>query len=199
MSDTLNDSPAAASAEPADDGYAAAMDAVMNAQTGYARSKAVDRLEQIALARSSTPEGSAWAVEPDAFTPPPSALAYEFVAPPGYEPASEAELGDVRAALFSEGIPREFVGQGYSNLAQLQMSGALASDEAYEAACGKCRDNIQKLHGADAPAMIRDGIAFVDSIARKHPALAEAATAALADPFLLVNAANLQRQRLKRS
>lgn len=181
-----------------DDGYAVAMDAAMNAHTAYARAKAVDQLEQIALARTADLDQQA-AQEEVAFPAPVTSLAYQFVTPPGLEPMGEVETGEVRAALFSEGIPAEFVAQGSSNLAQLRLSGALATEESYAEACGRCRSDVEKMLGADAPGMIRDGIAFIEALAKKHTALDEAATAALADPFLLINAANLQRQRSRRS
>lgn len=184
----------AATDTSAGDGYDAAMDAAMNAPTAYARARAVEQLERIAISRAAETSPASDGAPP-VFEPPVTALAYDLATPMGLEPMSEVQTGEVRAALFSEGVPREFVAQGYSNLAHLERSGALASDASFEEACRQCRTSVEKTYGAGAQALIRDGIAFLEALAKKHPVLDAAATAALADPFLLSNAANLQRQR----
>ena len=188
MTDTA---PAPASPQSTDP-YDVALAAAIATPHAYNRTSVLDALEAAALKRAEATEVPEVGDPADAFPSPDHAMAYQFVAPAGLE-VDDASATEARAALFEAGIPAEFVGQGFANLAQLHQSGALASDESYSQACAKCRSTLEGMHGEAASALIRDGIAYIEDLARRYPALDYAATAALADPFMLSRAADLKR------
>ena len=191
--------PAEAAGDP-DAAYAAALETAMSAPTPQARAKAVDTLEVLARQRADAAPAGASTGQQDAaplegFEPPSSALAYQFeqALPPGVEITDTAALGTLKGSLAGAGVPAEIGNAAFADIARLSTGGAYNSDADYDAACGTCRSQLERVHGEGAKSLIADAVAWLNEAVRADPALEEAATFAMASPMAIQAAANMRR------
>lgn len=147
-----------------------------------------------AAGQTNTPQSDAAADE--ALAAPASATGYhlESQLPPGVSIENEPALGALKAGLHDLGVPASIASGAFADIGRLQAEGAFASDAAYDAACLAARDQMHRVHGEDAPAMIREGIAFVDRAVKSGKLTEDAADAVLASPLALSHAAMLARR-----
>jgi len=157
----------------------------------------VDRLEALWKAREGmTPGGHGDRAEvPEGFEAPSSPLAYtlENALPPGADIIDQAGLGALKSGLHAMGVPAEIAAAGFAEIAHLHAQGTFASEAAYDQQVHLCRNAMHKVHGENAPAMIRDGLAAVDAAVRAGHLTESAAEAILASPMALSKAAEFRR------
>lgn len=181
------------SAQPAQDldsRIAAAMTKARDAPTGTARKAAVDELEALHSAKAGQTAG---ADEAAVDLAPQSAAAYDLKPPVGMTITNEEAAGEMKTALFEAGVPAEFAGHAFKNASSLYANGILSSPESYQAALLTCHGALRKQYGESAEAVIRNGSAFLDQLAKRDPRLAEAAQLASADPWSVATAASMVR------
>lgn len=157
-----------------------------------------DKLEQLYLAKStaggaSTSQASGEPLE--GFEAPASALAYQFEQnlPPGVEITDTTSLGALKGSLADAGLPAEIGNAAFGDIARLSTTGAYESQAAYVDACGRCRSQLERVHGEGAKGLIADALSWIEDAVRANPKLEEAATFAMASPMALQAAANMKR------
>lgn len=183
--------------------YEVALNGAQAAETPQARQKFVD---QMAILSHQLPApGTAPAIDPTttgqpparsedvAFPAPASASEYQFQAPPGVEVQNEVAAGALKAGLHEAGVPAPLVGEVFRQVAEMHANGAFADDRSYDAAVAQCRATLIGKHGEAAPALIREGVAYLNRLADRNPALEDAVAHALASPYAVAMAANLAR------
>lgn len=132
----------------------------------------------------------------EALAAPQSATGYHLEShlPPGVSIENEPALGALKAGLHDLGVPASIASGAFTDIGRLHAEGAFASDAAYDAACLAARDQMHRVHGEAAPAMIRDALAFVDRAVKGGKLTEDAAEAVLASPLALSHAAMLARR-----
>ena len=198
MSDfTPAPAPAAAPAAPATDIGALVQQASNPDLTPQARAKLVDEIERYhQTGPAAAPGGQGDSAEvPEGFEPPSSPLAYtlENALPPGADIVDQAGLGALKSGLHAMGVPAEIAAAGFAEIAHLHAQGSFASEAAYDQQVHLCRNAMHKVHGENAPAMIRDGLAAVDAAVRAGHLTESAAEAIIASPMALSKAAEFRR------
>ena len=168
-----------------------------NAGTPQSAMARVDRLEALWKAReAATPGGQGDSAEVhEGFEPPSSPLAYtlENALPPGAEIVDQAGLGALKSGLHAMGVPAEIASAGFAEIAHLHAQGTFASEAAYDQQVQLCRNAMHKVHGENAPTVIRDGLAAVDAAVRAGHLTESAAEAIIASPMALSKAAEFRR------
>lgn len=156
-----------------------------------------DRLEALWKARAGAAQGGEDSPTevPEGFEPPASPLAYtlENALPPGADIVDQAGLGALKSGLHAMGVPAEIASAGFAEIAHLHAQGTFASEAAYDQQVQLCRNAMHKVHGENAPAMIRDGLAAVDAAVRAGHLTESAAEAIIASPMALSKAAEFRR------
>jgi len=180
------------SAPASGDAIKAAMEKARAATTPQARQRAVEELEALHRSNSAAATDAPQAA-PEGFEPPRSPLEYHLVPPMGVDIQNDEALGALKGQLFDAGIPADLAGQAFANATRLHVNGATASPEAYDSALAQCKAALERQFGADAKSIAIDGVAYLNALADKQPALDEAVTLMLADPWAIATAANLQR------
>lgn len=132
----------------------------------------------------------------EALAAPTSATGYHLEShlPPGVSIENEPALGALKAGLHDLGVPASIASGAFADIGRLHAEGAFATDAGYDAACLAARDQMHRVHGEAAPAMIRDAIAFVDRAVKGGKLTEDAAEAVLASPLALSHAAMLARR-----
>lgn len=135
-----------------------------------------------------------------ALAAPASATGYHLEShlPPGVSIENEPALGALKAGLHDLGVPASIASGAFADIGRLHAEGAFATDAGYDAACLAARDQMHRVHGEAAPAMIRDAIAFVDRAVKAGKLTEDAAEAVLASPLALSHAAMLARRGASR-
>lgn len=197
MNDFTTPAAAAPAAAPATDIGALVQQAANPDLTPQARSKLVDEIEryhQSGAQAAQAAEAGALDV-PEGFEPPSSPLAYtlENALPPGADIVDQAGLGALKSGLHAMGVPAEIASAGFAEIAHLHAQGTFASEAAYDQQVQLCRNAMHKVHGENAPAMIRDGLAAVDAAVRTGHLTESAAEAIIASPMALSKAAEFRR------
>lgn len=190
-------SPAPAAAAPATDIGALVQQAANPDLTPQARAKLVNEIEryhQSGAQAAQAGEGGP-AEAPEGFEPPSSPLAYtlENGLPPGAEITDQAGLGALKSGLHAMGVPAEIASAGFAEIAHLHAQGTFASEAAYDQQMQLCKAAMHKVHGENAPTVIRDGLAAVDAAVRAGHLTESAAEAIIASPMALSKAAEFRR------
>lgn len=192
----MNDftAPAAAAPAPAVDIGALVQQAANPDLTPQARSKLVDEIERYHQSGAQAAQ-DAPADVPEGFEPPSSPLAYtlENALPPGAEITDQAGLGALKSGLHQLGVPAEIAAAGFAEIAHLHAQGTFASERAYDQQVQLCKVAMHKVHGENAPAVIREALAAVDAAVRAGRLTEEAAEAIVASPMALSKAAEFRR------
>lgn len=195
--ENLAPAPAAAPAAHATDIGALVQQASNPDLTPQARAKLVDEIERYHQnGAAAAPGGQGDSAEvPAGFEPPSSPLAYtlESALPPGADIVDQAGLGALKSGLHAMGVPAEIAAAGFAEIAHLHAQGTFASEAAYDQQVYLCRNAMHKVHGENAPAMIRDGLAAVDGAVRAGHLTESAAEAIIASPMALSKAAEFRR------
>lgn len=197
MNDFTTPAAAAPAAAPAVDIGALVQQAANPDLTPQARAKLVDEIEhyhQSGAQVAQTGQGGPAEV-PEGFEAPASPLAYtlENALPPGADIVDQAGLGALKSGLHAMGVPAEIAAAGFAEIAHLHAQGTFASEAAYDQQVHLCRNAMHKVHGENAPAMIRDGLAAVDAAVRAGHLTESAAEAIIASPMALSKAAEFRR------
>lgn len=132
----------------------------------------------------------------EALAAPASATGYHLEGhlPPGVSIENKPALGALKAGLHDLGVPASIASGAFADIGRLHAEGAFASDTAYDAACLAARDQMHRVHGEAAPAMIRDALSLVDRAVKAGKLTEDAAEAVLASPLALSHAAMLARR-----
>lgn len=195
--ENLAPAPAAAPAAPATDIGAIVKQASNPDLTPQARAKLVDEIERYhqtgAQAAQTGQDVPAEVLE--GFEPPDSPLAYtlENALSPGADIVDQAGLGTLKSGLHALGVPAKIAAAGFAEIAHLHAQGTFASEAAYDQQVQLCRNAMHKVHGENAPAMIRDGLAAVDYAVRAGHLTESDAEAIIASPMALSKAAEFRR------
>ncbi len=162
--------------------------------TPQARSKLVDEIERYHQSGAQATQ-DAPAEVPEGFEPPSSPLAYtlENGLPPGAEITDQAGLGALKSGLHQLGVPAEIAAAGFAEIAHLHAQGTFASERAYDQQVQLCKVAMHKVHGENAPTVIREALAAVDAAVRAGRLTEEAAEAIVASPMALSKAAEFRR------
>lgn len=158
-------------------------------------------LEQLYLTKSQqsptgdAASGAAADTPPEGLEPPSSPLAYtlEQSLPPGVEVVDQAGLGALKSSLHSLGVPIEIANGAFAEIASIHGSGAFLSDSAYDRQAAHMRATIAKVHGEDAPAILRDAKAHIDKAVAAGKLTPHQVDALVLSPMAVSHAALLAR------
>lgn len=195
----MNDFTTPAAAAPAVDIDARIAELVQQEPTTHQATNARNaELERLYMAKSQSGAQAAKdapAEVPEGFEPPSSPLAYtlENALPPGAEITDQAGLGALKSGLHQLGVPAEIAAAGFAEIAHLHAHGTFASERAYDQQVQLCKAAMHKVHGENAPAVIREALAAVDAAVRAGRLTEDAAEAIVASPMALSKAAEFRR------
>lgn len=195
----MNDFTTPAAAAPAVDVDARIAELVQQEPATHQATNARNaELERLYMAKSQSGAQAAQdapAEVPEGFEPPSSPLAYtlENALPPGAEITDQAGLGALKSGLHQLGVPAEIAAAGFAEIAHLHAQGTFASERAYDQQVQLCKVAMHKVHGENAPAVIREALAAVDAAVRAGRLTEDAAEAIIASPMALSKAAEFRR------
>jgi len=160
------------------------------------------QLEAIHKARAGAASGetSADTEVAEALAPPTSPVGYhlETHLPAGVEIVDAAAAGALKSSLHELGVPASVAAAAMGQIGELFRDGAFATDQSITDAATIARNQVYRVHGEAAPAMLRDAAAFIDDAVISGKLTHEQADAICCSPLAVAHAAMLARHGASR-
>ena len=120
------------------------------------------------------------------------AAAHEYAA--SVPPEVKAQISDQDSytqtleAMANAGVPAMFTGMAFQEASRL--APIMESETGFEHSVSQCRDTLHKQYQAEAPTLIKNGLAYLEALAKADPRLSEATTTLMGSPWAVAVAAN---------